>query len=50
MDHTAGVFLFDRNGRLRGVSPYGQPLNLLTEDLKSLAAESHRRAPQLSKR
>ncbi|MFZ4538675.1 SCO family protein [Propionivibrio sp.] len=50
VDHTAGVFLFDRNGRLRGVSPYGQPLNLLTEDLKSLAAESHRHAPQLSKR
>ncbi len=39
LDHTAGVFLFDRRGRLRGVSPYGQPLDLLAADLRTLAAE-----------
>ena len=46
LDHTAGVFLFDRNGHLRGVSPYGQPLNLLAADLKTLAGENR---TQLSK-
>lgn len=44
LDHTAGVFLFDRHGRLRGVSPYGQPLDLLAADLRTLAAEG-RAAP-----
>lgn len=42
LDHTVGIFLFDRRGRLRGVSPYGQPHNLLADDLKTLAAESRK--------
>lgn len=40
LDHTAGIFLFDHYGRLRAISPYGQPLPLLTADLKALAAEA----------
>jgi len=50
LDHTAGIFLFDHTGRLRGFSPYGQPPNLLAADLKTLAAESHSPASQLSRR
>ncbi|MEI7612735.1 MAG: SCO family protein [Betaproteobacteria bacterium] len=50
VDHTAGVFLFDRQGQLRGFSPYGQPLDLLTADLKKLAREGRSTAVQLSQR
>ena len=38
LDHTAGVFLFDADGTLRGLSPYGQPLHLLQHDLATLSA------------
>lgn len=38
LDHTAGVFLIDAQGRLRGLSPYGQPLAGLVQDLNTLAA------------
>ncbi len=33
LDHTAGVFLFDTRGRLLGLSPYGQPVDKLANDL-----------------
>lgn len=39
LDHTAGVFLFDPSGQLRGFSPYGQPLELLSADLKKLVLD-----------
>ena len=39
LDHTAGVFLFDKAGVLRGLSPYGQPVGALAADLGLLAAE-----------
>ena len=39
MDHTAGVFLFDANGRLRGLAPYGQSVAALRRDLSRLLAE-----------
>ena len=44
LDHTAGIFLFDRSGHLRGFSPYGQPIDLLTADVKTLALENLRTA------
>jgi protein SCO1/2 len=50
LDHTAGVFLFDHTGQLRGLSPYGQALDLLADDLKKLAREARRPDTQLSKR
>ena len=37
LDHTAVVFLFDRSGRLVGLSPYDQPLDKLIHDLSNLA-------------
>ncbi|MBK8579797.1 MAG: hypothetical protein IPN78_16740 [Candidatus Accumulibacter sp.] len=39
LDHTAGVFLFDGGGRLRGVAPFGQSAADLRSDLASLLAE-----------
>lgn len=39
VDHTAGVFLFDANGRLRGLSPFGQSVAALRSDLAHLLAE-----------
>jgi len=36
LDHTAGVFLIDQEGRLRGLSPYGQPVARLSADLDTL--------------
>jgi protein SCO1/2 len=50
LDHTAGIFLFDRSGKLRGFSPYGQSINLLAADLKVLAMEDIKPAIQLSQR
>jgi protein SCO1/2 len=41
LDHTAGVFLFDDEGRLRGLSPYGQPVHHLSADLATLAGAAH---------
>lgn len=40
LDHTAGVFLFGPDGRLLGLSPYGQPLQKLAADLKTIAADA----------
>lgn len=40
LDHTAGVFLFAPDGRLLGLSPYGQPLKDLAADLKTIAADA----------
>lgn len=40
LDHTAGVFLLGPDGRLLGLSPYGQPLKALVADLKTLAADA----------
>jgi len=39
VDHTAGVFLFDANGRLRGLAPFGQSVADLRSDLAHLLAE-----------
>ena len=39
LDHTAGVFLFDGQGRLLGLSPYGQPVEKLANDLSHLASK-----------
>jgi cytochrome oxidase Cu insertion factor (SCO1/SenC/PrrC family) len=39
VDHTAGVFLFDANGRLRGLAPFGQSVAELRSDLAHLLAE-----------
>jgi protein SCO1/2 len=50
LDHTAGVYLFDRSGHLRGVSPYGQPFELLADDVRTLAFESAKHTAQLSQR
>lgn len=36
LDHTAGVFLLDAAGRLRGLAPYGQPVEQLVADLDRL--------------
>jgi protein SCO1/2 len=36
LDHTAGVFLIDGSGRLRGLSPHGQPVEKLAADLERL--------------
>lgn len=46
LDHTAGVFLIDRQGRVRGLSPYGQPVDLLAADLAALAKEGRVRDTQ----
>ena len=37
---SAGVFLIDGEGRLRGLSPYGQPVADLAADLATLAREA----------
>jgi protein SCO1/2 len=50
LDHTAGIFLFDRTGKLRGFSPYGQPTDLLAADVKTLALENLSTASQISQR
>lgn len=50
LDHTAGIFLFDRNGQLRGFSPYGQPTELLAADVKTLALENLSSTQQYSQR
>jgi protein SCO1/2 len=50
LDHTAGIFLFDRSGQLRGFSPYGQPTELLASDFKTLALEHLNDALKLSQR
>lgn len=39
VDHTAGVFLFDANGRLRGLAPFGQSVAELRSDLAQLLAD-----------
>lgn len=39
LDHTAGIFLFGADGRLLGLSPYGQPLKKLGSDLLSLTSQ-----------
>ncbi len=39
VDHTAGVFLFDANGRLRGLAPFGQSVADLRRDLARLLAD-----------
>jgi protein SCO1/2 len=44
IDHTAGVFLFGPDGRLLGLSPYGQPLKELAADLKTIAADARQSA------
>ncbi|HJW03232.1 MAG TPA: SCO family protein, partial [Azospira sp.] len=36
LDHSAGVYLFDQGGVLRGISPYGQPVRALAADLAQL--------------
>ncbi|GBG01372.1 hypothetical protein AZSI13_06990 [Azospira sp. I13] len=46
LDHTAGVFLFDQAGVLRGLSPYGQPVSALAADLGRLASEPQSRYSQ----
>jgi protein SCO1/2 len=50
LDHTAGIFLFDRKGKLRGFSPYGQPTELLAADVKTLAHEHLGSTLKLSQR
>lgn len=49
LDHTAGVFLFAPDGRLLGLSPYGQPLKDLAADLKTIAADARQSAHHLAK-
>lgn len=44
LDHTAGVFLLGPDGRLLGLSPYGQPLEELAADIKTIAADARRSA------
>ncbi len=44
LDHTAGVFLFAADGRLLGLSPYGQSLAQLTEDLRTIATDARQLA------
>ncbi len=46
LDHTAGIFLIDRQGRVRGLSPYGQPVKLLAADLAALVKEGWARGAQ----
>lgn len=46
LDHTAGIFLIDRQGRVRGLSPYGQPVELLAADLAALVKEGRARGAQ----
>ena len=41
VDHTAGVFLFDANGRLRGLAPFGQSVAELRSDLAQLLADGY---------
>ncbi|HJW04274.1 MAG TPA: hypothetical protein VJ548_13410, partial [Azospira sp.] len=40
LDHSAGVYLFDQGGVLRGISPYGQPVRALAADLAQLTQRS----------
>ena len=40
LDHSAGIYLFDKSGALRGLSPYGQPVSALAADLGQLAGEA----------
>lgn len=46
LDHTAGIFLFDASGHLLGLSPYGQPLKKLADDLAAIAAAAPVTHPQ----
>ena len=48
LDHSAGVFLFDRAGRLRGLAPFGQGAEALRADLARLLASPlhHPTAPR----
>jgi len=51
LDHTAGVFLFDATGRLRGISPFGQNVEHLRSDITRLlfeASHGQRSAPTLA--
>jgi protein SCO1/2 len=38
MDHTAGSYVFDAQGRVRLFARYGQPSDGLMADLKALLA------------
>ncbi len=52
LDHTAGVFLFDATGRLRGIAPFGQSVDRLRSDIARLLSEaSHgqREAPTIAR-
>jgi protein SCO1/2 len=40
MDHTAGAYLFDAQGRVRVFSRYGSGAPALTNDLKALLAQA----------
>lgn len=40
LDHTAGTFLLGPDGRLLGLSPYGQPLKELAADIRTIAADA----------
>lgn len=50
LDHTAGVFLFDADGRLLGISPYGQTLDRLGHDIATLAALARQAGPIFAQR
>jgi protein SCO1 len=39
MDHSAGSYVFDTKGQVRLYVRYGQPLNLLQEDIQQLLSE-----------
>jgi protein SCO1/2 len=39
LDHTASLFVFDRNGRLRLEVPYGTETDVLARELRSLLRE-----------
>lgn len=41
VDHSAGTYLFDTQGRIRLFIRYGMPSQALTQDIKSLMAEAH---------
>lgn len=45
LDHTAGVFLFAADGRLLGLSPYGQRIDRLSSDLATLAGAARPHSP-----
>jgi protein SCO1/2 len=38
MDHSAGTFLIDPNGKVRLLAPYGQRAEWLAEDIRLLLA------------